>query len=211
MPVFQSGEGLAPDWCEMQFFEIVELRAGASHDFPWIGPKEKLIVADGRCRIGHGARELDGEPRTRLDRLQARDPLRVLDAIEPSVLVRVCGDWGEELGGFGLFVAGKGDGRTDRGDPVDYAKDTRFDNHYHDCDEYWIFYRGRCTAVSEGIAYEVAPGDCVATGMGHHHDIPLVHEPIAAVYFETTMRRAKRRRHLWNHTDGPAKPDPVRV
>jgi mannose-6-phosphate isomerase-like protein (cupin superfamily) len=203
--------GLAPDWCEMQYFEIVELPAGAGHDFPWIGPKEKLIVAEGSCRIALGDRTIDGEPRTRLDRAQAEERLRVLEAIEPAILVRVCGDWGDELGGFGLFVAGPTDGRTDGGDAVDYPKDTGFDNHYHDCDEYWIFYRGRCTAVSEGISYQVGPGDCVATGMGHHHDIPQVHEPIAAVFFETTIRGRKRRGHLWNHTHGPAQPHPQRV
>ena len=64
---------------------------------------------------------------------------------------------------------------------------------------------------SEDHRYEVKPGDCIATGMGHHHDIPQVHEPIEAVYFETTMRGRKRRGHLWDHTHGQAQPDPQRV
>ena len=50
----------------------------------------------------------------------------------------------------------------------------RFDCHFHDCDEYWILFAGRGIAVSEGKRYEVASGDCVATGMGHHHDFPIV-------------------------------------
>jgi len=99
-----------------------------------------------------------------------------------------------------------GDGRQDKGDPVDYPKDTSFDNHYHDCDEYWIVFDGKGIAVSEGESYEVGPGDCIATGMGHHHDFPQVFEPIRAVYFETTIEGKKRRGHLWNHRHGQAEP-----
>ena len=52
----------------------------------------------------------------------------------------------------------------------------------------------------------LGPGDCVATGMGHHHDFPIVVEPVRAVFFETTMQGRKRRGHLWNHRHGPAEP-----
>ena len=211
MPVFRSGAGLAPDWCEMQFFEIVELPAGATHDFEWIGPKEKLIVAEGECRIAHGDLMAEAMARTNLDLREGERAFRVLEVTEPAMLVRMCGDWGDETGGSGRFTAAVNDSQVDRGDPVDYAKDTGFDSHYHDCDEYWILYRGRGVAVSEGVSYTVGPGDCIATGMGHHHDIPQVYEPIEAVYFETTMRGQKRRGHLWNHTHGPAHPDPERV
>jgi mannose-6-phosphate isomerase-like protein (cupin superfamily) len=94
---------------------------------------------------------------------------------------------------------------------VDYPKTTHFDSHYHDCDEYWILFQGRGIAVSEGKMYEVREGDCVATGMGHHHDLPRVIEPMKAVYFETTLEGQKRRGHLWNHTHGPAEPKRGRV
>ena len=96
----------------------------------------------------------------------------------------------------------------DRGDPVSYPKATAFDAHYHDCDEYWIIFEGEGVAVSEGIAYDVAPGDCIATGMGHHHDFPQASETVRAVFFETTLKGDKRRGHLWNHTHGPAQPQP---
>ena len=39
----------------------------------------------------------------------------------------------------------------DSGDPVDYPKTTGFDNHYHDCDEYWIIYEGSGVAVKAGV------------------------------------------------------------
>lgn len=71
--------------------------------------------------------------------------------------------------------------------------------------------RGRGTAVSEGKHYAVGPGDCVATGMGHHHGFPLVAEPVRAVCFETALEGRKRRGHLWNHTHGPAEPRADRV
>ena len=57
---------------------------------------------------------------------------------------------------------------------------------------------GQARAVSEGKTYEMKPGDCLATGMGHHHDMPLVHEPVQGVYFETTLEGQKRRGHLWD-------------
>jgi mannose-6-phosphate isomerase-like protein (cupin superfamily) len=94
---------------------------------------------------------------------------------------------------------------------VGYAKTTNFDSHYHDCDEYWIVLEGRGVAVSEGKSYQVGPGDCVATGMGHHHDFPQASEPIKAVYFETTLQGQERLGHLWDHRHGPAEPALERV
>jgi mannose-6-phosphate isomerase-like protein (cupin superfamily) len=64
---------------------------------------------------------------------------------------------------------------------------------------------------SEGKRYEVRPGDCVATGMGHHHDFAEVLEPVQGVYLETTLEGQQRRGHLWEHTHGPAHPHPGRV
>ena len=94
---------------------------------------------------------------------------------------------------------------------MSYPKTTLFDNHFHDCDEYWILFEGRGVAYSEGRRYEVGVGDCVATGMGHHHDFPEVFEPVRAVYFETDLEGRRRAGHLWEHTHGPAAPQPARV
>ncbi len=121
-------------------------------------------------------------------------------------LVRMCGRWGEQTGGSGLFEVRTSDSPQDRGDPVDYPKTTNFDRHYHDCDEYWIIFAGSGIAVSEEKFYQLHPGDCLATGMGHHHDFPRSGEPVKAVYFETTLEGQKRLGHLWNHTHGQAEP-----
>lgn len=47
MPVFKSGTGLAPAWCELEYFEIVDLQSGETHTFERMGRKEKLIVGQG--------------------------------------------------------------------------------------------------------------------------------------------------------------------
>jgi len=205
MPVFRSGKGLAPEWCEMEYFDVVRLKSGESHVFERVGLKEKLIVGRGRCSISAGDRVLDADQGANLDLSAPGEQFKALDVLEDAILVRMCGRWGDEVGGSGIFPAWKVDDPKDCGDPVDYPKETAFDNHFHDCDEYWIVIEGSGIAVSEGKHYEIGPGDCVATRMGDHHDLPIVHETLTAIFFETTLRGQKRPGHLWNHTHGPAK------
>ncbi len=211
MPVFNSGPGQAPAWCELTYFEIVELQAGARHTFDWIGDKEKLIVGKGRCRVSVAGHIMELETDAQLDLEAAEVEPALVEVLADTTLVRMCGHWGQELGGSGLFTVRQSDQPHDTGDPVDYPKLTNFDCHYHDCDEYWIVFEGSGTAVSEGKSYQVGAGDCVATGMGHHHDFPDVTEHVQAVYFETTLAGQKRRGHLWDHTHGRAQPQPERV
>lgn len=210
MPVLRSGEK-TPAWCEMTHFEIVHLSPGEEHTFARLGKREKLIVAEGQCRVAYDQNATTAERGANLDLTSENGRFEISGVTAPTIVVRMCGDWGDERGGSGLFAVAKSDNPQDKGDPVPYRKETNFDNHYHDCDEYWIFYRGRGVAVSEDKHYEVGPGDCVATGMGHHHDLPLVHERLEGVFFETTLQGQKRRGHLWNHTHGPAQPKLERV
>ena len=211
MPVFRSGRGLAPPWCELEYFDILGLSPGDRRLFERVGEREKLIVAAGRCRLRVAGQTVEAEEGANLDLLPGEDPFEVIEATALAVLVRMAGRWGEATGGSGVFAVERRDDASDAGDPVDWPKHTVFDNHYHDCDEYWILFEGRGVAVSEGRSYEVGPGDCIATGMGHHHDFPMVYEPVKAVYFETTMEGEKRPGHLWEHTHGPARPKPERV
>lgn len=211
MPVFRSGKGLAPEWCEMEYFDITHLKPGEKHIFDRIGAKEKLIVGRGKCRIAFGGQMVDAEPGAQLDITTPGDRFEVQDVAEDVTLVRMCGRWGDEVGGSGIFGLPIVEDPKENGDQVDYAKNHPLDNHYHDCDEYWIFYEGRGVAVSEGKFFEIGPGDCVATGMGHHHDMAQVIEPTVGVFFETTMEGRKRPGHLWEHTHGPAEPKAERV
>ena len=209
MPMFRS-EDQYPDWCELEHFEVVRLNAGDEHGFARRGEVEKLIVGGGSCRLRVGTEEVEAATGANLD-LTGPGSFEVLEVEEAATLVRFCGRWGAETGGSGIFTMDNSPQPEDKGDPVSYEKWTNFDSHFHDCDEYWIILEGQARAVSEGKTYEMKPGDCLATGMGHHHDMPLVHEPLRAVYFETTLEGQKRRGHLWDHTHGSAEPQAERV
>lgn len=210
MPVIKVDKQTFPAWCELESFEIVILAEGGAHAFDRRREREKLIVARGSCRLVSPSEQALAE-RAIVDLDAPSSPYEIRDAAPGTTLVRMAGRWGAETGGAGLFGVVRSDDPRDDGDPVSYPKETNFDAHYHDCDEYWIILEGRGTAASEGTLYEVGPGDCVATGMGHHHDLPLVREPVRAVFFETTLEGQKRRGHLWNHTHGPADARPDRI
>jgi len=209
LPVFRSE--VTNDWCQLEHFDVINIAIGGNHVFDRLFSKEKLIVIEGRCIVDTGYRKNNASAGDKFTLDTPDGNFHVDEVLSDTVLVRVCGSWGEEIGGFGIFEVGDGDRRQDRGDLVDYPKETGFDNHYHDFDEYWIIVKGRGKAVTEGISYDILPGDCVATGMGHHHDLPQVSEFIQAVYFETTLEGQKRLGHLYNHTDGPAHPKLERV
>ncbi len=70
MPVFRSGD-VAPAWCEMTFFEIVEIPAGVRHHFPRREAKEKLIVGCGDCRVDVAGEEHGAETGSQFDLAQA--------------------------------------------------------------------------------------------------------------------------------------------
>ncbi len=103
MPVFKSGPGLAPAWCEMTYFEIVELHPGARHAFTWIGRKEKVIVGKGRCRVSVAGRSMDVERGAQLDLRAAEEALVVVEVLADTTLVRMCGHWGGNAWGLWSF------------------------------------------------------------------------------------------------------------
>jgi mannose-6-phosphate isomerase-like protein (cupin superfamily) len=201
VPILRNDMTARPDWCELEHFEILavepseELRLQPTH------AANKLVVATGSCTI----RSPDGE-RTLLagESVDLRAGDHAVSTTEPATVVELGGDWGSDCGGVGIFHVETVDDPKEVGDPVWYPKQTNFDRHYHDCDEYWIVVSGGGTAVTEEAPFEVGPGDCVATQMGQHHDFPSVTEPVLGVYFETTMKGQRRRGHLWERVHGPA-------
>ena len=211
MPVFRSGPGLAPPWCEVESFDVVHVRPGESYLFNRSAKRERLFVGRGDCQIVSPAgmtRAIEG---TSVELSTEPGRLEVLRVFSETVLVRVCGRWGETTGGCGVFQLDNSVLPRNSGDPTGYPRTTDFDNHYHDCDEYWIIFEGRCVAVSEQKLYVIGEGDCLATGMGYHHDLPQVIAPVRAIYFETTLEGRKRPGHLWDHTHGPASPASDRI
>ena len=79
MPVFKSGKGLAPGWCEMKYFEIVRLSVGEKHKFERRGKKEKLIVGEGKCGIAFDDQKLDVETGANLDLGSSDGSFQVVD------------------------------------------------------------------------------------------------------------------------------------
>ena len=71
-------------------------------------------------------------------------------------------------------------------------KDGRFDCHYHDCDEYWLIFRGKARIMSEGQEYCVQAGDIVCTKAGDEHDVLEVYEELHAFWFEDALPAAGR-------------------
>lgn len=72
----------------------------------------------------------------------------------------------------------------------------RFDCHYHDCDEYWLIFKGRGKVMSEGREYYVRPGDIVCTKAGDEHDVLEVYEDLEAFWFEDATAEGGRVGHL---------------
>ena len=211
MPVFNSAIKKMPAWCELEAFDIVVLEPGQVHQYERISKKEKLIIGRGSCHLVYAEQDIVAQEHSNLDLHNGSASFKVDKVTAPTTLIRMCGIWGDDLGGSGVFIGEESNSPQDNGDAVKYVKNTNFDCHYHDCDEYWILFEGSAQVYTEGKSYAVGVGDCVATGMGHHHDIAQVYAPLRAVYFETTMAGLKRRGHLWNHSHGPAQPQRERI
>lgn len=200
MPILRQSMKGHPAWCELDHFAVAAVAPG---EVVWWRPvhrANKLVVAGGRCRVRSQRLEhvLD-----EADVLDLEPAEHILTADDAALVVELEGHWGLDCGGAGVFRVENSRSATDV-DGLAYPKQTDFDRHYHDCDEYWIIVSGRGTVVTEDTIYQVGPGDCVATRMGHHHDFPSVAEPVLAVYFETTLRGQGRRGHLWEDVHGPA-------
>ena len=210
MPVFRSGLNLAPTWCTLEYFEILDVLAGEFHTFSRMGQREKAMILKGSCDLYIDVQQQAGSaPKVSLESIGGE--IVASNITEPTSILRICGRWGPGCDTFGTFTPAGRVPPRDKGDEFDYPKTNGIDRHYHDCDEYWIIYEGRGRAMSEGKFYDVGPGDCVATGMGHHHDFPEDYEPVKAVYMETDLEGQKRKGHLWEYCHGKAEPQLDRV
>ena len=209
MTVFRSG-ATPPAWCELEGFEILTLGLGETARHTPAASKERLIGTAGTCQVRRGGGSVLLKEAQFLDLDPADGEWSVTGTTAPAQLVRLSGRWGAEIAGCGVFRVARSD-QPNAGDPVSYPKHTRIDRHYHDCDEYWIVLEGAGTAVVDDRHSRMVPGDCLAIGMGHHHDFPIIESEVKAVFFETTLQGAKRTGHLWEHTHGPAVPVPERV
>ena len=212
MPIFRSGAGQAPAWCKLERFEFVSVARGQSATVEREGAKEELIACNGNALVAFGDVECVLMQGGKLD---LNGPSVQRYSIAPyGGDVRVCrmvGRW-QSITSSGIFTSATATPPT-HDTPYSYEKTTGFDNHYHDCDEYWIVLDGEATVASEGRLYDVGPGDCVATGMGWHHDVLQVKGdvPMRGIWFEGTLAGARRMGHLWEPKHGQAVPEADRV
>ena len=72
--------------------------------------------------------------------------------------------------------------------------------HFHDANEYWVIVKGRGTATSEGVTYELGPGDMLLTKAGDEHSL-LVTEEMIAVYLYGPMPSGGRFGYLYRGVD----------
>ena len=190
-----------PAWSDVKSFSWYDLVPGQSREIGVRRGHGRLLVTAGSCQVRQGSR-------SQVLREQQFFALgtgaAVLTAGGPAQGILFEGEWGDELGGCGVFRAENVASPADRGDPVSYAKRTNIDAHYHDCQEFWLLLEGAATAVVNGQHIAMRPGDCLPIPMGAMHDMPDAPQAVKAVYFETTLKRSKRTGHLWQHTHGPA-------
>ena len=59
MPVFRSGTGNAPKWCEMSDFQIIRLEQGEEKSLERFDEKEHFICTAGRVSITSGNRKAE--------------------------------------------------------------------------------------------------------------------------------------------------------
>ncbi|WP_225184972.1 cupin domain-containing protein [Bradyrhizobium sp. NBAIM01] len=184
-------------------FEFVELTA-QPRAIAVKADKQRLLVTRGSCRLTSrvGAQVLNEGQFSDLD--AAKGPFTADAGDRTAQVIMFLGRWGAELGGCGIFKLTPSTPAWCKGDPFNYPKSTNFDSHYHDCDEYWVILEGAGTVIVGSRSFEVEAGDCVAIGMGHHHDLPQLRADVKGAYFETTLEGKKRFGHLWEHRHGPA-------
>ena len=84
----------------------------------------------------------------------------------------------------------------------------RFDCHYHECNEYWLIFKGKARVMSEGEAFYVKPGDIVCTKAGDEHDCLEIYEDLEGFYFEDATPEGGRTGHL-HKSEEKAKGHPV--
>ena len=211
MPIFRSGKCNAPAWCELESFDLIDLARDARREVSRQGRKEELIVCRGRVRVQWGTVSADLGEGGVLDFKGASPRTFTIAAVSEALVFRAMGRW-KFVNSSGIFSPPAAPPPA-FDTPYTYRKTTGFDNHYHDCDEYWILFQGKARVASEGKLYDVGPGDCVATGMGWHHDVLSVKGdgPMRAVWFEGTLEGRKRIGHLWEPRHGKAAPRPKRV
>lgn len=199
MPIFNYNIDKPPADSEVEVIEVIRLKANEDYKVKHHSSKEKILIAEGKILLRNGDKTRDYN-KGDVKEFKNENPVKIIIAFEKSVIIRVGGNWNNETGSCGIFELASSGSPKNIGDETDYRRNTDFDNHFHDCDEFWILYEGSGEIVTEGNRYSIKGGDCVFTKAGIHHDFPIVNKTIKGAWFETSLIGEKREGHLWNHT-----------
>jgi mannose-6-phosphate isomerase-like protein (cupin superfamily) len=209
MPLVAHGEDF-PGWSKVQRYREFAVAPDQKLAIAATRPSARLLTMAGMCIAQSGRRRTALWPQQFLDLTPGSKGFEVLGTRQDCQLMLFEGDWGEEVGACGVYEIFPSAKNPNRGDPVEYEKSTTFDSHYHDFDEYWMILTGACEVVIDQTHFDAGPGDCVAIGMGHHHDMAHITGSVKFGFFQTIPEGTGRSGHLWEHTHGIAKPDPLR-
>jgi mannose-6-phosphate isomerase-like protein (cupin superfamily) len=208
MPLIRSGDGKAPAWCELDDFELVEMKAGDRRSFPRRGEREIYVVCRGLPVLTCGDYEAKpGEggyfhlPAQRADRTD------IWAWHYDALIVRMVGHW-KAMATAGTAVFRTVADPKPAGMPYDADKTSSLDRHYHDYQEYWVLYDGSGRmAVGEEIL-DAKTGDCVVAAAGWHHDCVRVEDgELRIVWLGATPKGRKRIGHLYEQEYGKAVPE----
>ena len=173
MAIFRSHE-LAPGWCELERFEVVDLDFSQSVQHRRSTPKERVIGSLGATQLIHPGGSILIREGQFFDTELLGAPDYALKGCTPKAqAVRLSGHWGGDISGCGIFRVENLISPSDGGDPVPYPKRTRIDSAL-----------SRLRRILDPAR---RPGDgrrrrnphaherrAIASriGMGHHHDMP---------------------------------------
>jgi len=199
-----------PEWCELRRYERMVIKKGEKKEITTGFSKAAVMAVSGPLTITCGNKKVDINDADGVSSVEGV----VLDSGAFTVEFRVgpgfwmdravfyvfSGDW--QWAKVARFRVDRVDEPENPGDPADYFRNTCFDNHYHDYDEYWLLLQGGGVVQTEGMLYEVAPGDLVATKRGQHHDFPVAHAFTMCLGFKSRMGEPGRMGFNWVHTHG---------
>jgi mannose-6-phosphate isomerase-like protein (cupin superfamily) len=208
MPVVRFASEM-PTWSKLRRYQEFEVAPDQELHVQVEHPNARLLTMSGMCIARSGQKTTALWPQQFLDTQPAAGGFHVVGTRQHCKLMLFEGDWGEAVGACGVYEIFPDAPNPNRGDPINYPKSTTFDSHYHDFDEYWMILAGQC--VIGPAHFEAGPGDCVAIGCGHHHDIAKINGSLLFAFFQTIPEGAGRSGHLWEHTHGTARPDIARL
>lgn len=198
MPITNLNKNEFPFWSEIEYYNIIKLNNNQKYYHRKKSEKEEIFIGRGDCDLflDENVSKLKYGNHYTVD----AESVDIISKSEQSIVIIVGGNWETKIGNCGVFKMTWSENPKNIGDPTNYDRNTDFDNHYHDCDEYWIIFNGTAVVMSEGNQYIISEGDCVITKMGDHHDIVNINDILEGVYFETTLKGKQRLGHLWEHT-----------